>query len=302
MRAADETTKGAWATTAAFLTWGLVPLYWKAVEAITAHEMIAWRVLWALPFLAVFLTVGRGWGQVRSVLRVRRVMAVVVFSASLIAVNWFVFIEAVSGGRVLETSLGYYINPLVNVLLGAAFLGEKLGRAQWIAVALAAAGVTVLVVATGTLPVTALVLALTFAAYGLVRKLAKVEAMPGLFLEVCVVAPFALAWLLVLQARGATTAGVAAGTWALVPLAGLITALPLWWFAYGARRLRLATVGLLQFLAPTGQFLLSIAVFGEAFSRAHAVAFALIWSGLVLYVFDLRRRQRRAARVAAAAA
>ena len=298
----SETSKGIWATAAAFGLWGLVPIYWKAVEAVPARELIAYRVLWALPFLALLLTLGRGWPRVRAVLRNRRVLGMLVLSAALIAVNWFVFIEAVAGGRVMQASLGYYINPLVNVVLGYVVLGERLSRPQGLAVALATVGVGVLIAATGELPVTALVLATTFALYGLVRKVVAVDAMPGLFFEVLLIVPLALAYLAALHVRGEAVAGVPDGVWALVPLSGLITALPLAWFAYGARRLRLATVGLLQFLAPTGQFLLSLTLFGERFTAAHAVTFVLIWAGLALYLFDLQQRQRRRRRLAAAAA
>lgn len=297
MTARSEVNKGVWATTAAFATWGLVPIYWRAVDAVPARELIAYRVLWALPFLAVLLTLGRGWARVRAMLRDRRVLAMLALSASLIAVNWFVFIEAVASGRVMQASLGYYINPLVNVLLGFVFLRERLTRPQGLAVALAAAGVTVLIVATGELPVTALVLAGTFALYGLVRKVVAVDALPGLFFEVLLIVPLAGVYLAMLHARGQAVAGVGAGVWLLVPVSGLITALPLAWFAYGARRLRLATVGLLQFLAPTGQFVLSLTLFGEVFTTAHAVTFVLIWSGLALYVFDLQRRQRQLRRL-----
>ncbi len=300
--AADETTRGAWATAAAFTTWGLVPVYWKAVGAISPREMIAWRGLWAVPFLAGCLTLARGWPAVRALLRNRRALGVLAFSAALIGLNWFVFIVAVANGQILESSLGYTITPLVNVLLGAAFLGERLTRVQGVAVGCAAAGVVVLVVATGTLPLTALVLAFSFSIYGLVRKIAAIDAMPGLFVETVLLAPLFVAWLIVLAARGETATGASATTCALVPLSGLITAVPLWLFAYGARRIRLVTVGLLQFISPLGQFVLSVFAFGETFTTAHAAAFTSIGVGVVLYLVDLGRRQRPPAAPAIAAA
>jgi chloramphenicol-sensitive protein RarD len=189
----------------------------------------------------------------------------------------------------MQASLGYYINPLVNVLLGFLLLGERMRALQWYAIGLAAAGVIVLIVGAGELPLVALALAFSFALYGLVRKLVPVEAMPGLFVEVVLIAPFAALWL-GLQYAGSGVAQTDAATWALVPVAGLITALPLGWFSYGARRLPLATVGMLQFLAPTGQFLLATLVYDEPFTEAHLVTFALIWAGIALYLLDLRRR------------
>ncbi len=287
----DERTRGLWATTAAFLIWGFVPIYWKAVSAIPAREMIAYRVLWALPFLALLLLWRGGWRRVRATLKRPRVLAVLAGSAALIAVNWFLFIEAVNDGQIMQTSLGYYINPLVNVLLGFALLGERLRRLQLIAVLLAGAGVAVLVFQAGEVPLIALALAITFGLYGLVRKLVPIDALPGLFFEVIILLPFALLWLGV-RVASEGIADVGWGVWLLLPLAGLITALPLSWFAYGARRLTLTTVGLLQFLAPTGQFLLAILVYDEAFTTAHLITFALIWAGLALYVIDLRRRPR----------
>ena len=292
MREAHETRRGLWATAGAFGLWGIVPLYWKAVEAIPAREMIAYRVLWALPFLGVFLWWRRSGAQLRSVLRRPKVLGMLALSAALVAFNWFVFIDAVNDGRIMQASLGYYINPLVNVLLGFLLLGERMRRLQGLAVALAAAGVTVLVVAAGELPLVALSLAFSFGLYGLVRKLVPVDAIPGLFLEVVLLTPLAVVWI-AMELAGPGLAEAPLRTWLLVPVAGLITALPLGWFAYGARRLPLATVGILQFLAPTGQFLLAVFLYDEPFGRVHALTFGLIWMGIVLYLLDLRRRPSR---------
>ncbi|MDJ0521730.1 MAG: EamA family transporter RarD [Planctomycetota bacterium] len=285
----SETSKGLWATTAAFAIWGLVPIYWKAVSAIPPREMITYRVLWALPFLALILKVWGGWRHVGVALKRPRIIGLLALSAALVGFNWFVFIEAVNDGQIMQASLGYYINPLVNVLLGFVLLGERMRKLQWCAVALAAAGVGVLIVEAGEIPLVALALAFSFGLYGLVRKLAPIDAMPGLFVEVVLLTPLAGVWL-GLQLAGGTTSQVGLGTWLLVPLAGLITALPLGWFSYGARRLTLATVGILQFLAPTGQFLLATLVYGEPFTHAHVITFALIWAGVGVYLVDLLRR------------
>ena len=292
MRPLDETTRGVWATTAAFLSWGFVPIYWKAVSAIPAEEMILYRILCALPFIALLLHWTGGYAQVRSTLRRPRLLLVLGVCAALIAFNWFIFIAAMNDGRVMQASLGYYINPLVNVLLGFMLLGERMRRLQWLAIGVATLGVINLVVAAGELPLVSLALAFSFGLYGLVRKLVPIDALPGLFFEVLWMLPLALIWLgsRLLDGPGMTQVGLS--TWAWVPLAGVITTLPLSWFAYGARRLPLATVGVLQFIAPTGHFLLATLAYNEPFGQTHAVTFALIWLGVLLYIFDLSRNRR----------
>lgn len=288
-----ERRKGLWATTAAFAFWGAVPIYWKSVGTVSAHEMIALRVLWALPFAAILLWLLRGWGDVRRALASRRTFSALLLTAALIGVNWFVFIEAVARGKVLQTSLGYFINPLINIVLGFVFLGERLRTVQWVAVALAALGVANQIVGVGEFPWIALVLALSFGTYGLLRKTMPVAALPGLFVEALVIAPLAVAYMVFVLVRDDSTFTAASSTtqW-LVPVAGLITVMPLVWFSYGARRIPLSTVGLLQFLAPTGHFLLATLLYDEPFTSSHVVTFVLIWSGLALYRGDLRRSQR----------
>lgn len=295
-----ERARGLAATAGAFVFWGAVPVYWKAVGAVPPAEMLGWRVVFALPFTALLLlALGRP-GEVARAFRRPRLLGLLALSAALVATNWFIFIDAVARERVMETSLGYYINPLVNVLLGFVVLGERPRRAQWIAIGLAGAGVGVLIVSVGELPVVALALAVTFGFYGLVRKLAPIEAVPGLLVEVLVLCPLAVAWLLWLAAgpRGAAFFAAPPYVQSLVPIAGLVTALPLVLFAYGARRLPLTTVGILQFLAPTGQLLLAVLVYREPFTAAHAVTFALIWSAIGLYLADLRRTASRRLRPA----
>ena len=281
--------------------WGVVPVYWKAVAAIPTSELIAWRVFWALPFLALLLTATKGWRQVWNVLHRPRLLAALALSAALVVFNWFLFIYAVNDGRVMQTSLGYFINPLVNVLLGFALLGERPRRLQWSAIALASIGVAHLVFAAGEVPVIALSLAFSFGLYGLIRKLLPVDALPGLFIEVLLLVAPAGLWLGLLASRGALTE-MDASLWALLPLVGLITALPLSLFTYGARRLPLATVGMLQFLAPSGQFLLATLAYGEPFTQVHVVTFGFIWAGVGLYVIDLMRALRRGKRDKAALA
>lgn len=276
---------------AAFTWWGLSPLYWKAVGAVPAVELIAYRVVSSLVLLAVLLAAtGRG-PELAAVLRSPRVLATLAATTALIAVNWLTFIWAMGAELVLESSLGYYVNPLVNVVLGMVFLGERLRRAQGVAVALAAVGVALLTWEVGRLPWVALVLALTFGFYGLLRKTVAAGPEVGLAVETALLTPFMVAWLVWLGAAGgAVFPTVGWGIQALVLAASLITVAPLVWFTHGARRLPLATIGLLQYLAPTGQFLLAVFVFGERFGTLHLVAFAFTWCGLAVFTWDLKRR------------
>lgn len=275
---------------AAYLWWGFIALYFRAVSAVGPLEVLAHRVLWSLLFLLLFLT-ARGRAPVLlAVLRDRRSVGLLAVTTVLIAVNWLVFIWSVFNGHLLEASLGYFINPLVNVLLGFVFLGERLRRGQTVAVALASVGVVWLAVGSGTPPWIALVLAATFGSYGLLRKMGRPDGLTGLAVETLLLAPLALGWLLFSAGQGTLVFGV--GGWhrsLLLAAAGPVTALPLVWFAEGARRLRYATLGFLQYLAPTFQFLLAVTLFGESFTRTHAVSFGLIWAALAIYSVDTAR-------------
>jgi chloramphenicol-sensitive protein RarD len=283
----------AWAT-AAFLWWGLSPLYWKALGGVDAGQLLAHRVAWSLALLVALLAArGRG-PELRAALARPRTLATLVATTALIGANWFTYIWAVGAERVLEASLGYYVNPLVNVLLGMLFLRERLRRAQGLAVLLAAAGVAVLTAEVGRLPWVALVLALTFGFYGLLRKTVAAGPEVGLAVETALLAPFALAWLVRLHAAGAGAFGHGPAAIDLLLVAsGVITVLPMVWFTRGARLLPLSTLGLLQYLSPTLQFLLAVAVYREPFTAAHLLAFGLIWSGLAVFTWDLRRRLAR---------
>jgi chloramphenicol-sensitive protein RarD len=274
--------------TAAFLWWGLAPLYWREVRDVPGVEMVAHRIVWSVPFVWLLVARRRRLGEVGAAIRDRRHLRLLVASAALLAVNWVAFIEAIRRDLVLEASLGYYVNPLLNVVLGTVFLRERLTPLQVAAVLLAAAGVTWLAVDLGVVPWVALLLAGTFGAYGLLRKRAEVDSLVGLAVETAVLAPVALAGILVAAAMGASH--VPAGDLkhdAFVVGSGLVTALPLLWFAHAARRLRYVTVGFFQYLAPTGQFLLAVFAFGERFTTAHAVAFGCIWVAVALYLITL---------------
>jgi len=279
---------------AAFGLWGLFPLYFKAVAGVPPPEVLAHRILWSVVWVAALLWLLRQWPDVRRALGDRSTAGRLLLSAVLIAVNWLVFIWAVGQERVLEASLGYFITPLVSVLLGRLVLGERLAGLQVVAVMLAALGVGYMLVDLGTLPWVSLALAATFGSYGLARKTTAVTAAPGLFVETLLLAPVAAGFLLWLGTDGTFgRTGIAMD--GLLVAAGLVTAAPLILFAQAARRLRLSSVGLFQYITPTCQMLLAVFAFGEAFTRGHAVTFGCIWLGLALYSWStLRNRGSRA--------
>jgi chloramphenicol-sensitive protein RarD len=274
----------------AFFLWGAAPLYFRALRGVSAFEIIAHRVLWSMLFLLLLVPITGRFAAVRAVFRQRQLLVRLGISGALVASNWLTFVWAVNAGRVLETSLGYFITPQINVLLGFLFLGERLQRTQWLAVLLAVAGVVNQIVLLGQLPWVSLVLALTFGCYGLFRKQIPVDPLTGLLVETALAAPVALAYLLHLG-RHATLGFLHQGrqTDLLLVLLGVVTAVPLLMFAAGARRLPLATVGFLQYLAPTMTFVLAVFVFGEPLGVARIITFALIWAGIVVYFVADRR-------------
>ena len=276
----------------AYLIWGFLPLYFLLLAGVTAGEIVADRIVWSLVLLIGILAVAGRFGKLLAVLRDTRTLGLLAISAALISVNWLVYIWAVQHDHVLAASLGYFLNPLVNVLIGVVVLGERLTRTQMAAVALAAAGVIVLAVGAGAGLWISLTLAVSFAFYGLVRKVAPVESLEGLTIETGLLTPIALGYMAWLASNDALVFGDAAGMTGLLVLAGAITAVPLLLFAGAARLLPYSTLGLLQYLAPTLQFLLAITVFGEVMTLSHIICFALIWSGLALYVFGSVRRPR----------
>lgn len=281
---------GALYALAAYGTWGLVPVYWKTLGPVPALELLAHRVVWSLLFLVLLLAARRGLGDVKLALRSKKTLGLLFLTTALVASNWGLFIWAVQQKKLLQASLGYYINPLLNVVLGVALLGERLRRLQVIAVLLALTGVLVLTFSGGVLPWVALTLASTFGLYGLLRKIAAVSALPGLVLETLIVAPLALGYIVWCETSGAgaLSQGSTGHDW-LLAASGPVTALPLLWFTEAARRLPLSTLGFFQYVAPTLQFLLAVACYGEHVTPAHAVTFALIWAGLVLFTYDARR-------------
>lgn len=296
-----QRTAGVLAAGASYVMWGLFPLYFKALRDVPPPEVLAHRIAWSVLFMAALITARRTWGDVARQLRVPGTIPTLAASAVLISTNWLVYIWAVGAGHVLEASLGYFVNPLVSVLLGVVFLREALSRRQQLAIGLATAGVVVLMVHEGRPPWVALTLAVTFGLYGLLRKRAQVDSTTGLMAEVALLLPLAAAWLAWQGARGTLHFGTEAGTTALLAAAGVVTAVPLILFAVGVRRLRLATIGLLQYLNPTMQFAMAVFVFGEPFSAWRGATFGCIWASLAIYTVDALARGREEARAGAPA-
>ncbi|TAL92736.1 MAG: EamA family transporter RarD [Paraburkholderia sp.] len=271
----------------AFTLWGLFPLYFKSLHQIAALEMLAHRMVWSMLFLFIVLTVRMQWRWLGPVLRDRRLLARFAASAVLLSTNWGVYIWAVNAGHIVEASLGYFINPLINVLFGLAFLDERLRRMQWFAVAIATAGVVWLTWENGRLPWISLTLAVSFAGYGLLRKTAKLGALEGLTLETVLLFPVAVLYLAVLAAQG-DNAFVSAswGVQTLLAMAGPITAIPLLLFAAGARRIPYSMLGLIQYVTPTLQLLIGVAIYREPFSGAQLIGYGAIWIALAVYSLE----------------
>lgn len=277
---------------AAYALWGVLPIYFKAIAAVPAVDIVAHRVLWSLPFLAVLIGLTGGWDKVRTAARRPRTLAMLTLTAILIGANWLLYVFAVTGGHILAASFGYYLNPLANVLLGRFVLKERLSKLQWAAVAIAAAGISVLAAgALGQLWIS-LTLCITFALYGLGRKVVRADAVSGLAIETAILLPLALAWLGWMALAGQPVMGFTGEQTALLLLAGVVSTTPLLLFTAAARRLPYSTLGMLQFLAPTLQFLIAVLLYGEPFTTAHAIAFAAIWTALVLYVIAMLRAPR----------
>ena len=288
-----ETASGVASALSAFALWGVSPIYFKASAAAHPLEILAHRVIWSVVMLAALLAAKHRLAATLRGLLVPRNLAIYLATTTLIGCNWLIFIWALTNDRILDASLGYFINPLVNVALGVAFLSERLNRRQGIAIGLAGIGVAAQVVGLGTLPWVSLSLALTFGFYALIRKRTDVDPIGGLLLETLLLLPASLICVAVMTQNG--SAAFATGWWISILLlsAGAVTSVPLILFTHGAQRLPLKTIGLMQYLAPTLHFLLATVVYGEAFHTVDAVTFACIWAGLAVYSLDAIRGQRR---------
>jgi chloramphenicol-sensitive protein RarD len=278
---------------AAFATWGLIPGYWKLLKAVPPPQILAHRFIWTSLFLTIVLSWQRRWPEVRAVIRSPRNSLFCIGSGLAIATNWFFFIFAVVIGRVLETSLGYFMTPLVNVLFGAVFLRERLTRWQVVSVVLAASGVLYLTFGYGRFPWIAVTLCTSFGLYGLLRKQSRTAAIPGLFIETILLVPVATVYLFVVRSRGGLyPEDPGLWLWLLLLSTGVVTAVPLFWFGHAARYLRLTTLGFLQYLAPTISFFLGVFAYHEPFTRGHMITFGLIWVALALFTWEAVTRWR----------
>ncbi len=286
--------RGYVAAAAAFVIWGIFPLYFHALRQISAVQVISHRIVWSCAFVLGVMAVRGELGLVRAALTNRGVVLRLAATATLITLNWVAYVFGVTHGRVVETSLGYFIGPLVNVLLGVVLLSERLTPAQWTSVALASLGVGYLTVMAGGLPWIALTLAFSFAGYGLLRKVVKVEALPGLATETLLLAPFALGDLMWSESAGSGAFGhLGSVTDAMLIFSGPLTAITLFLFAYGTRLLPYSTVGVLQYIAPSLQFVCGVFVLHEPFDHARAIGFAVIWSALIIYAGEGVRLSRK---------
>ena len=291
--AEEQARNGVLSALIAYLMWGFLPLYFILVKEVPSLEVLVHRVIWAVPFGAAIIYLRKQWQEVWRALTHRKMLFHLSISALLIAGNWLVYIWAVQKEQIFQASLGYYINPLLFAVVGVFLLGEKLRTPQIIAVGLAALGVTILTVSGGELPAIALFLGVSFTIYGVIRKKVVIGGMPGLFIETLVLLPVASVYLGFLMAQGQAVFGTtgAVGT-AILVVAGPITVVPLLFFALAARRLNLSTVGMMQFIAPSIQFLIGV-VYGEQLTMAHLFCFGCIWSAVIVFSWDAWRSSRR---------
>jgi chloramphenicol-sensitive protein RarD len=287
MKDFSQTQLGIVYALSAYLLWGINPIYFKYLGFIPVYEVLAHRVIWSAVFLAIVITFLGGWGKALNILKIPKNILFLTCTSLLISVNWSVFIWAINNGRMLEASLGYFINPLINVVLGLLFLNEALSRLKWIAVSLALLGVLVQVVQVGSLPWVSLVLPITFGFYGLLRKKIKIEALIGLFFETLLVLPVALYYLFfVANGQNSNMLNNNFSLNLCLMFAGIVTAMPLIFFAQAALRLKLSTLGFFQYLAPSMMFVMAVLVYGEVLSLARIMTFIFIWAGIILFAFE----------------
>ncbi|MGE7758877.1 EamA family transporter RarD [Peribacillus sp. NPDC097895] len=296
----DEQKEGAIYAALSYMMWGLVPVYWKFLQGVGATEILAQRVLWSFVFMLVLLMFMKKWQSfvdyVKNILGNPKLFAALLTASLLVTANWGVFIWAVNSGRILDTSLGYYINPLVSVLLGVIVLKEKLSGAQIFSFLLAGIGVLILGIHFGTIPWVSLVLAMTFGLYGLAKKMIKAESAIGLTLETMMVTPLALGYLIYLMTKSDMQFFTAGSTGLLLVGGGIVTALPLLYFAKGAEKIPLSMLGIFQYIAPTLSLLIGVFVYHESFTKAHLLAFLFIWSALAVYTLSITKWGQASAR------
>ena len=297
-----EQRKGAIFACLAFFMWGLAPIYFKMIQHVSAFEILMHRVIWSVMFLILVVSVLNYWDKIKRILIQPKLILMLVVTSSLLGFNWGLFIWAINNNHMLDASLGYYINPLLNVLLGMVFLNERLRKLQGAAVALAFTGVLLQLISFGSFPVVAFSLATSFALYGLLRKKLQVDALPGILIEALILLPVALTywWLMV----PTETSNLPANDWltnALLVSAGIVTTLPLLCFTGAAKRLQYTTLGFFQYIGPSLMFILAVVFYGEVFDAERVITFACIWSALAIFSWDSyhqSRKRRKAAIVA----
>ena len=280
----NDTVKGTITTIGAFFLWGIFPIYWKALHHVSSTQILAHRVIWSLVFMLCVTSFQRRWQEAKCSISLSRDIPRFLFTSLLLAVNWLTYIWAINTNQIVEASLGYFINPLVNVCLGMIFLKERLDRWQFLSVALAFIGVLFLTVQYGRVPWIAFTLAFSFGSYGLLRKTARAGSIIGLLFETSILTPLALTYTIGLGVQG-SGAFFSKGlrTDILLAGAGLVTAVPLLLFTHGARRIQYSTVGFLQYIAPTGQLLVGVFFYKELFTRTHTISFGFVWVAIIIY-------------------
>ena len=303
MSIANEQRKGGIFACLAFFMWGLAPIYFKQIQHVSAFEILTHRVLWSVVFLILVVSVLKYWDRVKRIVVQPKIILMLVLTSSILGFNWGLFIWAVNNNHMLDASLGYYINPLLNVLLGMLFLGERLRKWQGFAVFLAFAGVVLQLVSFGSFPVVAFSLATSFAIYGLLRKKLPVEALPGILLEALILLPVALIYWWVMAPT--PTSDLAVNDWqtnALLISAGIITTLPLLCFTGAAKRLQYTTLGFFQYIGPSLMFMLAVVFYDEVFDAERVITFACIWSALAIFTWDSYHQSRKRKKAAVTAA
>lgn len=271
----------------AFIAWGFLPIYWKLLKEIPADEILAHRIFWSFIFIGGIVLFKNGIGVLKETIKDRKNVGYVLLCAFFITINWGMYIWAVNSGNILQSSMGYYINPLMVVLLGMTVLKEKLNWLQYVSIAFAAIGVAIMTIQFGSIPWVALLLASTFALYGLFKKLVKAESLVSLALETTVLMPLALGYILFKLFSGQSALySVSLSTLVILIFSGVATATPLLWFGMGSNRVRLSTMGFLQYISPTISLIIGIFIYGEKFTSTHLLSFGFIWAGLIIYSFS----------------
>lgn len=295
----QETRRGVILALSAYTMWGIAPIYFKTLQTVSPLEILSHRVIWSFFFIAAIIWISKSWGKVRTVLRQPKTLLILVATSLLVGGNWLIFIWAVNNNYMLDASLGYYINPLLNVMLGMLFLGERLRPLQWVAVFFAACGVGVQLLKFGSLPWVALALATSFGLYGLMRKKIRLDAETGLFMETCLLLPLAACYVLfIADSPTSDWTTNPMNTNLLLMAAGIVTTVPLLCFTGAATKLRLSTLGFFQYIGPSLMFLLAITVYGEQFTADKGYTFAFIWGALMLFSFDGIRGHRQSRKLA----